>query len=405
MPDRADGSLHAWAQIALSGVDAVRLHPVRNLVTAACLIVMLVPYVAGVAVARGLHAAAHDAIDAGADVFVRAERFGIPVPVPGAAHDAVSALDGVEAVVPRIVCPLVLGRGGESATLVGLPAGSVPIDADALRGRLFSPGNSHEVVVGASLAEALALDLGSHLPPFYRNAQGERIATVVGIFGEGASPWLGRTLFTSLETAAWIADEDTAVTQLLVTAAADRTPDVARAIERIPAREFVTERTGLRLEATSRDDLEFLLPRELFHREAALHLLYALVFSVGIPVVLVSSGLGHNARRRETGLLRATGWQIDELLVRAAAENVTVAAAGAAASILLAWAWLELAGGAGLGALFLRGDAAIAGAPVPYSLAPGPTLLGLAIAVTVVLIATISSTWSAASASPARSMS
>jgi hypothetical protein len=382
----ADGGARAWLHVAISGVDSVTLHPVRNLVTLLAVAAMLVPYIAGVAVARGVEDTARAAADDGADLYVRAERFGLPVPVPSSVADAIAALEGVERVTPRIVFPVVLGRDAEPATLVGLPADAAAPSTGEIEGRLFTAGESHEVVVGATL--------------FYRSARGERVATVVGIFPQRASPWLGRTLFTSVETAAWIADESNAVTQLLVMTAHPDPSDiaaVARAVEGIAV-------TGLRLEATSRDDLEFLLPRELFHREAALHLLYVLIFSMGIPVVLVTSGVGRDERRRETGLLRATGWHIDEILARTIAENITIAVAAGAASVVAAWAWLELAGGAGLGPILLRGDALAAGGPLPYRLLPGPTVLGIGVAVVIVLIGTISATWSAASASPTRSL-
>ena len=42
------------AEVSRSGVDAVLLHPLRNAVTALCVTALLLPYVTGVAVARGL---------------------------------------------------------------------------------------------------------------------------------------------------------------------------------------------------------------------------------------------------------------------------------------------------------------------------------------------------------------
>jgi ABC-type lipoprotein release transport system permease subunit len=404
VPHDAEHATSGWREIAQSGVDAVALHPVRNAVTALCLVALLVPYIAGVAVARGLADAAEDAIANGADVYVRAERFGVSVPVPSAVSDALAEVEGIESCDARIVSPIVIGKDAEPVLLVGLAAAVVPLGETELRGRLFQPGSSHEVVVGSTLAAALGLDVGARLPPFYRSARGERVATVVGIFADTASPWLGRMMFTDLATAAWIADEEHAVSQVLVRCDSSDAKRVARAIETLPLTGLAPAGTGMRLEATTRDDLEFLLPRTLFHREAALHLLFVLVFAVGVPLVLVSSGLGQHARRQETGLLRATGWRIDEVLARAVIENVTVALGSAAAAILVAWFWLEVLGGALLGAVFLRGDAALAASVLPYRLTPGPALLGAAVALAIVLTGSISATWRTASASPARTM-
>jgi len=390
--------------VVLSGVDAVSLHPVQNAVTAVCLVAMLVPYVAGVAVVRGLLDASHEAIAAGADLYVRAERFGTQVPISRSLQEAVAALDGVERAVPRIVSPIVLGVHNEDALLVGVPPSALPLDTAAVRGRLFAPGASHELVLGQELADALDLDVGARIPPFYRSARGERVATVVGVFATDSSPWLGRMVFTSLETAAMIADEEDAVAQLLITCDTAHAARVASAIERLPLADLVPAGTGVRLQVTTRDDLEFLLPRELYHREAALHLLFALVFAVGIPIVLVTSGLGHQGRRRETGLLRATGWRIDEVIARSVVENATVAVAGASAAILVAWAWLEFGGGAGVAPVFLRGDAALMTGDVPYRMTPLPVLLGVTVALAIVLAGSVAATWRTASVPPSRAM-
>ena len=388
----------------LSGIDAVALHPVRNAVTFACLVAMLVPYVAGVAVARGLLDAAHGAIDAGANVYVRAERFGMAVPMPLAVREAVAEIDAVERVTPRIVSPLVLGIRGEHALLVGVPADLVPLAEERVRGRLFKPGATHEFVIGETLAAALALDVGARMPPFYRSARGERVATIVGVFPDDASPWLGRMVFTSLETAAWVANEDRAVTQLLVACGNENASAVTRAIEQLPLVTLIAPGTGLRLQATTRDELELLLPREIFHRESALQLLFMLVFAMGIPLVLVTSGLGDRGRRRETGLLRATGWRVDEILARAVVENVAVALAAASASILIAWAWLELGRGAGIAPIFLRAEAAYSTGALPYRMTPLPVLLGVTIALMIVLAGSVTATWRTASVAPSETL-
>jgi len=399
-----DAAASGWWQVVLSGIDAVALHPVQNAVTAACLVAMLTPYIAGVAIARGLIDASQDAIASGADLYVHAERFGTSVPIPRALQTAVATIEGVTRVVPRIVSPIVLGVRHEDALLVGVPADQLPFTPDVVRGRVFSPGESHEVVLGEALADALDLNVGSQIPPFYRSARGERVATVVGIFRDSSSPWLGRMVFTSLATAARIANEDDAVSQLLVECDEGRARQVAGAIERHPLNGLVAAEPGLRLQVTTRDDLELLLPRTLYHREAGLHLLFALVFGLGVPVVLVTSGLGHRGRRRETGLLRATGWRIDEVVVRVLVENTTVAVAGASAAVLFAWSWLELGGGVGAAPIFLRGDASLIAGGVPYRMTPIPVLLAVTFALAIVLAGSVAATWRTASAPPSRAM-
>lgn len=391
------------AEVARSGVDAVLLHPVRNAVTALCVTALLLPYLAGVAIARGLLEQAEDSIRLGADAYVGADRFGTPVPLPLTAVERIAALPGVERVVPRIVGPIVLGTNREPAVLVGLPREAVPTDLAAVRGRLFAPGAVNELVVGSALAAALDLDVGDQVPPFYRSAGGERISTVVGVFRPGATIWQSRMVFTSLETAAAIADQPETVTDCLVTFG-DAAPDeVAAAIRRM---DFSAGTAGrLRPRVTTRADLEALVPRDLLHTEGVYHALFALVLATGIPIVIVSSGVGLSTRRRETGLLRATGWRVDEVLLRSVCESLSVATGAGCLAVILSWAWLSLAGGVGVAAVFLRGADVLPGFDIPFRMAPLPVLLGFCLAFTFVLTGTVSAIWRAASVPPAAAMS
>src|SRR5206468_720361 len=91
----------------------------------------------------------------------------------------------------------------------------------------------------------------------------------------------------------------------------------------------------------AREDLALLLPQGLGHREGVFTLLFALAFAVGILVILVTSGFGLAERRREIGILKATGWQTDEVLLRSLVESVLLSLAGAALAVVLAVVWLR----------------------------------------------------------------
>ena len=90
-------------EIARTGLVAVLLHPLRSLATTGSLVVILVPYLAGLGLSQGLQAEAEASIRFGADLYVTGSQFGRDVPVPLAAAERVRALDGVLAVTPRIV--------------------------------------------------------------------------------------------------------------------------------------------------------------------------------------------------------------------------------------------------------------------------------------------------------------
>src|SRR6516162_2012593 len=108
-------------EIASTGLAAVPLHPLRSLVSVVALVVVLLPYLVGLGLSKGLQAEAEASVGFGADLYVTGSRFGRPAPLPLSAVSAVRALDGVIEVVPRIVGEVLLGKERLHAVLVGVP--------------------------------------------------------------------------------------------------------------------------------------------------------------------------------------------------------------------------------------------------------------------------------------------
>src|SRR5438132_1537899 len=118
--------------VALTGVSSIRLHPLRSLVSVIALVVVLVPFLVGLAVSKGIEAEAEMSARFGADLYVRGVQFGRPVPVPLEAAAQVRRLDGVTAVVPRIVGEVVLGKEQVPAVLVGMDPKHFPAHAEQI---------------------------------------------------------------------------------------------------------------------------------------------------------------------------------------------------------------------------------------------------------------------------------
>jgi ABC-type antimicrobial peptide transport system permease subunit len=125
-----------------------------------------------------------------------------------------------------------------------------------------------------------------------------------------------------------------------------------------------------------------------------------MAFAVAILAIAVTSGLGHTGRRREIGILKATGWQTDEILLRATVESLCIVVSGFSVALLLAFVWLGCFNGYWVAGIFLAGVGIQPGFRVPYQLAPIPALLGLLVAFAVVMTGTLYSTWRAATAAP-----
>jgi len=384
--------------IAQTGVASLALHPLRNLVTAIAVTVLLLPFLAGLAIAQGIEEQAEASIRFGSDLYVTREEFGRNAPIPLAALDAIRPLEGVTKVVPRIVGAMTLGKDDEPVVVVGMPVSEFPAEVRCIQGRLPRPGKPNEFVIGTELARRLNLKLGSRILPFYHNDRGESISVIVGVFEADAPIWQARLILTPFETAADLFNESGRATDLLVWCRPRYEEQLRSAIRHA----IVSSRVRPRI--TTRGELEALLPRDLLHRAGIFNLHFVLVFTVGILVVLVTSGIGLSERRREIGILKATGWQTDEVLLRAFVESSLLSLAGVSLALVLAGIWLKVLNGYGIAGLFLTGADLSPAFAVPSRLTPVPALLGFVLSFALVTSGTLYSSWRAASATTLEAM-
>jgi ABC-type antimicrobial peptide transport system permease subunit len=254
------------------------------------------------------------------------------------------------------------------------------------------------------LARRLNLEVGALLPPFYRNRHGERLSEVVGVFRSEVSLWQGNLILTSLDTAATLFDQQGFATDLLVHCRPDTQGQVSARILQGLDLSVPGAMGNIRPRVTGREDLQALLPSALLHREGIFNLHFVLAFAVGIAVVLVTSGLGLAERRREIGILKATGWQTDEILLRALVESLLLSLAGASVALLLAFVWLRGLNGYWIASVFLDGVEKAPGFTVPARLTPVPALLAFVISFVVMMSGSLYSAWRAATVAPSEAL-
>jgi ABC-type lipoprotein release transport system permease subunit len=392
-------------EIYQTGIVAVFLHPVRSLASVAALLAALTPYLVGLGLSKGVEEEAEASARFGADIYVSGSQFGRPVPMPLEAAEAVRRIEGVTSVTPRIVGEVLLGKERVHAVLVGLPPDQFGSWGECIDGEQprDEPG-PNQLVVGSALARRLNLKVGAALPPFYSNDRGVRISRVVGVFKCDGPLWQANLVLTTFGTAAHVFDQQGLATDLLVTCRPGYEAPVGRTIEQTLAVPAGDGRGTVRARVTAREDLLALLPQGLLHREGIFNLHFLLAISVAILALLVTSGFGLAERRREIGILKATGWQTDEILLRGLAESLALSLAGACTSLLLAWVWLRVFNGWGVAGLFLAGVEAGPDAPVPFRLTPVPVLLAFVLSLAVVLTGTLYSGWRAAVTPPREAM-
>jgi ABC-type lipoprotein release transport system permease subunit len=392
-----------FLELARAGVISILLHPARNLVTVLSLVSVMLPYVVGIALSSGLQEEAEISVRAGADLYVRGSRFGRTVPLPSGVAEPLRKLDGVTEVVPRIVGRIAFGKDAEPVVLVGMPLEQMRATVECVDGRLCRDGGPNELVVGTELARRLKLHVGSMIPPFYHSER-EKTSAVVGLFRSDSTFRQARVVLTSLDTAAHIFHQTGAVTDLLVYCRPGYQAPVRRVLLGNPPAELRGALQGLDIDVTSRDELAAIFPEGLLQREGIFNLHFVLIFVAAILVITVTSGFGLSDRRREIGILKATGWQTDEVLFRSAVETFVVGLVSASAAVLLAWVWLKWLNGFWIAGVFLAGVDAVPSFPVPYRLAPTPVLLGFLLSLVIVATGTLYSSWRAASVPPAEAM-
>jgi ABC-type lipoprotein release transport system permease subunit len=396
--------MQTFLEIAQTGLAAILLHPMRSGVTVAALVAVLLPYLAGLGISRGIQDEADASIRFGPDLYVTGNQFGREVPVPLAALKAIAQIDGVTDVTPRIVGGIVLGKERENAVLVGIPLEKFPPSVTCVAGRLPRSSGLNELVVGTGLAQKLKLEVGTIIPPFYHNTQGERLSKVVGIFRSDVSLWQTQLILTSFDSAAAIFNQRGLATDVLVWCRPGYQDQVRETILDTVSLSPKDKTNPVRPLVLARQDLESFLPRGLLHREGIFTLHFLLAFAVGILVVLVTSGFGLSERRREIGILKATGWQTDEILLRGLVESFLLSLAGAALAIVLAYIWLTWLNGYWIAGVFLPAVDVSPQFTVPFRLAPVPVLLAFLISFVVIMTGTLYSTWRAATVPPRQAM-
>src|SRR5262245_61700334 len=128
--------MRAFLAIAHTGLVTLLLHRLHAAVTVACLVTVLLPYLVGLGLSKGIEREAEASVRYGADLYVSGTRLGRPAPVPLAAVAAIRNIPDVTAVVPRIVGPVAIGKDRVNAVLVGLPVDRFPPAVECVEGRL-----------------------------------------------------------------------------------------------------------------------------------------------------------------------------------------------------------------------------------------------------------------------------
>jgi len=373
----------AWNLLLAAAENVVR-NGVGYAVAGATLVLGATLLVSGVAISEGLKAQALASVKSGATLYVTWDTFGRDSAIASDWIERIGRIDGIVAVVPRIV-----GRvpvGGRSALLIGVPLERLKSREIPWLGAL--PASPDEVLVGSELARAAGLSPGMKI---VLEGAARREFSICGEVQSTSALWSAKAVVCDLPQAARLFGEDARVSDLLV----DTRPGYeARVADAIAAQDA-------RLRVQTRPLIQGYVARGMSLREGVFAILFALVLALAIVSFAVVSYLGHTPRRREIAVRKSEGWTTLDVLSMVAFENALISLLAAGLALSAALFWVRVLRAPLIAPFFLPDLPLFPQFEIPSRFTPLPVLIAFLFSITVTMSGSILATWRTASTRPA----
>jgi ABC-type lipoprotein release transport system permease subunit len=380
----------------MTAIENLFRYKTRSIVVILCLVAILLPFITAMAISEGVKFQAFISVDHGADIYVTKDNYGSNAPISLKFIDRLKILEGVLKVVPRVV-----GRtyfANRLVVITGIVPENIPPNLTIIKGKLFQKRG--EVIIGKGLSEEFNLGAGM----IFSLTQNPYITfRVAGVFdADLQNIWSSDMILMSFNDASsFFLMEGMATDILLYTR-----PGYAKKLaEKIQLDWAVSEKSSdppLRVQDKSLVKRYF--SRGYNYRAGVFTALYMVAFALAIPAILVTSGFGLTERRREIGVLKATGWQTQDVLEMVGFENLLISLTGAPLAILLSILWLKVFNGAFIAQFFIAELGLFSRFPVPSQFLPIPAILGFVFAIILTMVGALYSTWKTSIIPPAEAM-
>ncbi|RJQ47943.1 MAG: FtsX-like permease family protein [Nitrospiraceae bacterium] len=362
-----------------------------------CLVAILFPFISAIAILEGVKAQSELSVTEGADIFVTMDMFGRNGVIPIEMAAAMEQIDGVTKAVPRAVGRIYIGN--KLAVLLGIEGDEKPPSVNFIKGSL---PKAEEVVIGKGLAKHLGLDVGDKLNIGTRVVaflEGEpyiikKIFRVSGIFDSQSGIWASNLVLMDIYDAVSVFEMDDFATDISLHVRPGYDEAVSKSLQKMNPY-FRIQTKGL---------VKTYIDRGFNMKGGVFAVLYVVAFALTIPAILVTSGFGLSERRKETGILKAAGWQTHEVLEMVFFENIMLALISAPAAFVLSFVWIKLFNAPFIAQIIIPGAESIAAFPVPSKFMPMPFVFSFFFALLLTMAGSIYSTWSAAVVSPVEAM-
>ena len=132
--------------------------------------------------------------------------------------------------------------------------------------------------------------------------------------------------------------------------------------------------------------------------------LFLVAFAVGIPALLIASGVGLADRNREIGICKAVGWQTSDILVMATFEQSLLSTIAASLAMLLSFVWIRVFNGVLVARFFISELGTVSPFQVPARFTPALFGLSLLLCLSITLVGGLYASWRLATRLPADSI-
>ncbi|HET6363593.1 MAG TPA: FtsX-like permease family protein [Nitrospirota bacterium] len=378
-------------------VDNVIRHKLRSLTVILCLVAILSPFLSAISILEGVKAQSVRSVEEGADIYVTMDLYGRNGIIPINFTEAIKGIAGVSEAVPRVVGRVFIN--GKPAVLLGISLERRTDDLMVVQGDLPQSG---EVAVGKKLARALNLDVGSDVSIGMR-AVGiindapytlTRVYRVSGLIDAAADIRAADIVLMNVNDVADVYEIEGFVTDIAVYTKSGSEAQVINSLIRM------NSSFRIQTKALAKTYVE----GGLNMRGGIFTALYLVAFAVAVPAILVSTGIGFVERRKEIGVLKATGWGTSEVMEVALYENTLYALTGASAALIISFIWVRILNGFLIAKLFIPGIGGLPSFPVPSRFLPLPFFAALCIAIAVTMTGSLITTWRTAVVPPAETL-
>lgn len=364
-------------------------HKAKTVVVCLCLIAILSPFITAIAISEGVREQSLISVKASADLYLTYDEFGRNSAIPLNYLDKIKKIFGVTKAIPRII-----GRGflqNKLAVIVGIDKEDLPDSVSCISGRIFD--NANEVVVGHELAKHFRLHLGDQ---FSMRCQQRKVFTVVGLFSSDSSIWGASMIFMSFRDAGELFGKQDVATDMQIYTLPGHNSEIATDLYDIFQHE------AYRLQ--DKQMVELYVKKGFMLKEGIFSALYVVAFALGVPAILVASGFGLSERKKEIGIMKATGWQTLEVLELISMEQLLTSLLGATIALLLSILWVKGFNGAFIAQFFIAEITMLPKFTLPARFLPLPCLLSFFFAFLLTMVGSVYSSWRASTVLPVVSL-